>query len=309
MSQNRVKGVHSTATPELLVIVCDFNGWQCTSRCLAALARGHFQAFETIVVDHGTTDATAGGLHASFPEVHRLVASSEVWWAGATNVGIRAALQRGASRVMLLNNDCYVQEDTLATLMHHSLQYPEAIIAPVQRDLGSESYVAITPRENLVLGFATLGGPSVITEAMQKERLLPTALIGGGRGVIIPSQVFEQVGILDDENLPHYYADHDFYLRCRAASVPLRVAVDAEVLVDASQTSVANDIGKLDWPRFIDSLTNCRSHRSVRHLRPLFKKHYPVRRLHWIGVVLYTSRYLGVYFVKRLRNLVRCRSP
>jgi GT2 family glycosyltransferase len=283
----------------LAIVICDFNGWDQTHRCLAALRRSRLQGFDTFVVDHGTTETTAKGLAEGFPEVHRLPASPDLWWAGATNAGIRAALAQGATRVMLLNNDCYLEDDTLRVLMEHSRRHPDTIIAPVQVSAETGEYVSIAPRDNLLLGFPTIHGPRRIDEEMKAQGLVPTRLIGGGRGVVIPANVFALVGLLDEDRLPHYYADHDFYLRCRASGVPLRVAVGTRVCVDQSRTSLAHDMDRLTWRQMRESLRNRRSHRSVAAVTALFKKHYPLRRLYGLGVALYITRYFAVYGARR----------
>jgi GT2 family glycosyltransferase len=294
---------HSDA--DLAIVVTDFNGWERTRLCLQALAESHFQSFDIFVVDHGTTDTTAKGLAANFPHVHRVPASAELWWAGASNVGIQVALKREATRIVLLNNDCYVSKNALATLMEHSQAHPEWIIAAVQVDLDSGQHIAITPSQNLLLGFATLNGPKSITDKMRAERLVSTNLIGGGRGVIIPAHVFLRVGLFDDADLPHYYADHDFYLRCRAAGIVMKVAVDATVAIDQTQTSIANAPSTMSFRGLVASFTSMRSHRSIRHLAPFFKHHYPIPGLWPIGVALYVVRYLTVYAARRIYRAAR----
>ena len=70
-----------------------------------------------MVVDHGTTSDTKQSLEREYPEVVRIVGTPELWWTGATNLGIRYALSCGAELVMLLNNDCYVAPDATSELI------------------------------------------------------------------------------------------------------------------------------------------------------------------------------------------------
>jgi len=144
----------------------------------------------------------------------------------------------------------------------------------------------------------------VISEEMRKQQIIPVKLIAGGRGVVIPVSVIENVGMLDEVNLPHYYADHDFYFRCRRAGVPLYVAVEADVLVDNSKTSMAEKPGQLSLPEFIASLRDRRSHRNLAAVGALFRKHYPLRRLYFVGVWLHLVRYLIRYAMARSRYLL-----
>jgi GT2 family glycosyltransferase len=295
--------------PPVGIVITDFNGWAQTRLCLAALRKSRCRSFETIVVDHGTSRETGDGLARDFPEVTRIEGSPDLWWAGATNLGIRAALEGPARYVMLLNNDCYLHEDTLGILLEQAAREPEAVVAPVQEDFETGECLSIAPRSNLLLGFPTApGGPKRVRPWMRARGLIPTRLIVGGRGVLIPRQVFSTVGLLDEDNLPHYGADHDFFLRCREKKVSLRVAVEARVSIDSTRTSLASRADRLDWSAFKGSLTHTRSHRNIRHTRALFRKHYPIKRLYMLGVWLYVGRYASVYAITRLRRMIAGRN-
>lgn len=284
----------------LAIVITDFNGYAHTRRCLGALHAGSCNGFSVIVVDHGTTGETAAGLAREFPGVVRLQASPELWWAGATNVGIRHALAQGVSHVMLLNNDCCLGDDSRAELLELSRQHPDMVIAPVQRNLRSGQLITILPRCSLLLGFPTLPGPLALTPELQAARLVPVGLIAGGRGAIVPAAVFERVGLLDEEHLPHYWADHDFYLRAVRRQVPLRIATRATVDVDDSSTTSAKAPERLDLAGFVESLKSIRSHRNIAHVAALFRKHYPLRPLYPLGVMLYTGRYMLVWILRRM---------
>lgn len=300
MSQNTE---HRNASLRISIIITDFNGWIQTRHCLEALRKSKFQKFDVILVDHGTNDETRQGLLREYPEVVRISGSKELWWTGATNLGIRKALEGHAPYIMLLNNDCNVKSDTIDILLDGTNISKNAVIAPIQLDLLTGRYLSITPSDFLALGFTTWSsGPQSVTREMRAKRVLPTRLISGGRGVLIPRKVIETVGILDEINLPHYCADHDFYFRCRSLGVPLYVAVNAEVEIDSSRTSSASRIEEMSWREFLHSLQDVRSHRNIPHLRALFKKHYPIRHLYFIGLWLSVARYISVYLVKRLRR-------
>lgn len=285
----------------IFVVVTDFNGWQQTRVCLERLRASTLRELQVIVVDHGTTSETADALRAAFPEVLALRASPELWWTGATNVGIREALRRGAQSIVLLNNDCYVTPDTLALLVAHARETDEpTIIAPLQRNLADGKLLANVVTSCFLLGFPTLELPWPRRARPGDHRLHPVALILGGRGVLIPSAVFQRVGLPDEEALPHYGADHDFYLRCARLGIPLRLAFDAFVDIDATRTTRATRAAGMTVRQFAATFSDRRSHRNVRELSTLFRRHYPLRGLHGIGVALNLLRYSLLYFARRI---------
>lgn len=289
----------------LHLVITDFNGVDQTRRCLQALRASHCRDFTILVVDHGTDGQTREILQRDYPDVIRVEGSPDLWWTGATNLGIRAALARGARAVMLLNNDSYVTPETIGLLLELAQDQPDAIIAPIQRDWCSGEITCISPRSRFLLGFPTVHGPRRLTPAMAAQPLLPVRLISGGRGAILPAGVLARLGLFDAETLPHYGADHDFYLRARRHGIPLYVATGAVVDIDNTRTTSADRPETLSWRAFLRTLRDTRSHRNVRDVAALFRKHYPIRPLYPLGVALYLSRYLAVYLVKRTALLWR----
>lgn len=206
---------------------------------------------------------------------------------------------------MLVNNDCYVTPEAIGILLRQSLEHPEAIIAPVQRDWHSGKVSCLSPRTGFLIGFSTLTGTRKLTSDVMAKILLPVKIIIGGRGVIIPSLVFSAVGFFDEEQLIHYGSDHDFYLRARSRNVPLYIATNAFVHIDNSSTTLANNLGALNLSEFLRTLYSIRSHRNLRDVATLFRKHYPIPHLYMVGVALYTMRYFLVYLMKRGMFLIQ----
>jgi GT2 family glycosyltransferase len=291
--------------PDLYIVITDFDGWEQTRVCITRLENSSYRNINIIVVDHGLTNETAIGL-ANFPQCLRIPASSELWWTAATNIGIRAARERGAEFIMLLNNDCFVDDSTIEHLMQYMRVDNKRIIAPVQRHVTSGAVIAAKVGTCFLLGFPTFVLPSIFRSKLPSGDLVPTSLIIGGRGVVIPWNVFEKLGLFDESSLPHYGADHDFYLRCARYDVPLWIATNASVLVDETKTSLSRHLGRLTGHEFMMSFQDTRSHRNLSVLTTLFRRYYPIKRLYMIGVAFNVARYTLCYLV--LRCLYRLKS-
>lgn len=264
--------------PLLFIVITDFNGFQQTKLCLDALRASVYQAFTVVLVDHGVTNETQQALGRNYPEVIRITGSPELWWTGATNLGIRYALDCGAELVMLLNNDCYVTPETIGELIEIWQENPRSLIAPVQRDSLNGKILSITSSSCFLLGFPTVPGPRALTQEMYDKRLLSTRLICGGRGVLLPALVFSVIGLFDEYNFPHYGADHDFYIRVAKKEWPLYVATRSTVFVDNTKTTVASDLKEMTIREWLESLKTFRSHRNIAHVSNLFQIHYPIKK-------------------------------
>jgi GT2 family glycosyltransferase len=289
-------------TPKLHIVIPVFNNWEQTKVCLDALRASEYKNLEIIVVDHGSTDKTKIALPVEYPEVVHVLGDPSLWWTGATNLGIRTAISMGAERVMLLNNDCYITPKAVGTLIHHSEKTHEAIIAPIQKDHDTDEFICTTYRECFLLGFPSLPSHTLDTKKYKNATLVPSQLILGGRGVIIPVSVFKFVGMFNEVDFPHYNADHDFYLRCRKQGVPLYTALESIVYLDQNKTSTAGQFKEMTVRKFYETLFNRSSHRNLRDLTILFKKHYPIKGFYFIGVFLNIIRYSLVYFWHKMRR-------
>jgi GT2 family glycosyltransferase len=287
--------------PKIHIVIPVFNGWKQTKVCLDALRSSEYKNLEIILVDHGSMDETKNILPIEYSEVVYITGDSSLWWTGAINLGIRTAISRGAQRIMLLNNDCYITPKTVSTLTRHSEQAGEVIIASVQKDYDTDEIICTSCREYISLGFPSHSSSAIGKNAYDSSDLVPSQLIIGGRGVIIPTSVFKRIGVFDEVDFPHYYADHDFYLRCRKQGVPIFVAMDSIVYIDNSKTSTAVRPGEMTLTEFYQTLFSRRSHRNLRDLTVFFKKHYPIRGLFYIGLVLNVTRYFFIYLWQRTR--------
>lgn len=290
-------------TNKLSIIIPAFSGLDQTRHCLQSLNKSHFKDFKIILVDHGVSDAISQMARNEFPGITCLRGPTELWWSGATNLGIKYALENGSQWIILLNHDCYVEPDTIGILLNNIEKNGGSIIAPVQHML-REGRDIIGATSCFLLGFPTIVLPAAWYRLRYPAGLIPTPLIGGGRGVVISADTFHRVGMLDDEHLPHYYADHDFYFRCRKAGLKLFVCRDARVNIDDTMTSSANQGNNLTLSGFAAGLKDRGSHRNTRDLRVLFSRYYPIPGLSGMGVALNTVRFFCVFLARKFSGYV-----
>ena len=100
--------------PEVSIVIVSWNGRQHLETCLAGVAAQAGVATETIVVDNGSTDGTAGVLRATYPWVRVVELPENRGFAGGNNAGVREARGR---YVALLNNDTSADPGWLRALL------------------------------------------------------------------------------------------------------------------------------------------------------------------------------------------------
>ena len=101
------------------VVVVTYNALPWLEQCLESVRR-----YETIVVDHGSTDGTIALVGEKFPEV-RLIEQDNRGMGGGNNSGMRAA---GGDYFFLLNSDAWVTGDAIERLVAFADAHPEAAV-------------------------------------------------------------------------------------------------------------------------------------------------------------------------------------
>ena len=81
------------SNPAVAVVVPVHGRLPLTLRFLDSFQRLDYAPYEMIVVDDASPDDTASRLARDHPEVTVLHGSGNLWWTGATNLGVRYALR------------------------------------------------------------------------------------------------------------------------------------------------------------------------------------------------------------------------
>jgi GT2 family glycosyltransferase len=128
-------------SPELSIIIVNYNGKQDLPRCLASLqAAAQEIALDVIVVDNGSTDGSIADAEAQFPTVRCVRAERNLGFAGGCNRGLALATGRHA---MLLNPDTEVLPGALPALVQALDRHPAwGIVGPRMLDGQGRAYPA-----------------------------------------------------------------------------------------------------------------------------------------------------------------------
>ena len=193
----------------LAIILLNWNSAADTIRCVRAI-----EAWEKLeptiwVVDNASGDDSVARLRAGCPGARLLVSERNLGFGGGNNLAIRQALEAGAMRLFLLNNDAAVSEAGLAQLMHTLEAHPQAgIVGPLLRDP--------PPKTGLQSG----GGRNPLWHVHTRTTRVPDPAAPypvdyvPGTAILVAAEVFRRVGLLDEG---YFFSGEiaDFCLRAR----------------------------------------------------------------------------------------------
>jgi GT2 family glycosyltransferase len=105
------------------------NNW--IGKCLEALSNSEFP-LEIVVVDNNSSDDTVNFIKNNYPGVHLVEKNENVGFGQANNLGICYAYKNQADYFFLINQDVYIQPDTVTLLVEQFNINPNyGILSPI----------------------------------------------------------------------------------------------------------------------------------------------------------------------------------
>lgn len=122
----------STTSDHVVVIVLNWNAERDTAACLDSFLAQRGVTVEILLVDNASDDGSGERLRARYPTVSYLATGANLGYSGGNNRGIEWALARGATWVLVVNNDTVAAPDCVRLLLAAASSEPRlAAVAPL----------------------------------------------------------------------------------------------------------------------------------------------------------------------------------
>ena len=231
----------------IYIIIAVFKRIEITKRCLESLKTQSYENYTVILVDHCTSDDSYKELIANeFPDVVLLKGDDSMWWTAATNFGINYVLNLGVTRdnfILTLNNDLIVAEDYLEQLITAYNKYKPCLVGSVSVDIDNINQVDFAGCHWNIYTTRmkdNFGKTGDIYQKISKLDFIESDLLPG-RGMLIPLEVFDKIGLFDNDLFPHYASDFDFSHMAHKAGYRLIIAPKAVVRSLVKETGLRFD--------------------------------------------------------------------
>ncbi|MBV8389271.1 MAG: glycosyltransferase family 2 protein [Mucilaginibacter sp.] len=120
------------ARTDISVIIVTYNGMKWIDKCLRKLSESDIELYP-IIIDNGSTDDTVTFIQKNHPSIELIQTNENLGFGRANNIGIDLAIAHNAQYVFLLNQDGYVEPDTISKLVNFHKSHPEyGVLSPKQ---------------------------------------------------------------------------------------------------------------------------------------------------------------------------------
>ncbi len=121
------------ASPQykVVAVVVTYNGTRWVNACFSSLAKSNYPV-DVFAVDNNSTDDTVEMIRKNFPDVAVIENKHNAGFGEANNQAMRIAVKQNADYVLLLNQDAWIEQDTIGTLIRAWQSDPSyGIISPL----------------------------------------------------------------------------------------------------------------------------------------------------------------------------------
>lgn len=213
---------------KVFAIVVTYNPMKWIDKCLGSLKQSS-SFVQTIVVDNNSTDGSIDYIKKKYPEVYLFANNTNLGFGVANNIGIKKAYEDGADYFFLLNQDAWIEPNTIGELIEAHKKEPEfGIVSPMHLngkgnalDYNFSNYLA--PR-NCVSFYSDM------TLQKPKKKLYELSFVNAAAW-LISKNCIEIVGGFNPSFF-HYGEDYNYVQRIKFFNFKLGVLVNSRIYHD-----------------------------------------------------------------------------
>ena len=224
--------------PTVAAIVPTFNRKDKLCRFLELALAQTYSNLQIIVVDSSSSDGTAELVRERFPQVTLIRVSDREFWTGATNAGVRLALDRQVDFILTINDDI-IGNDHVTKLVNLAQKYQLSILGnridyliPKDRVWSLGTYSDWGTDRFLKIAYNDINLSEIETTILNQELILVETL--SGNGVLVDTTVFKKIGLYNASFCPHYHGDSELIMRAKKAGLEAWVAPNVVLTNDFS---------------------------------------------------------------------------
>lgn len=259
------------------------NRLELTVNCINSIKNQTYKNFKIVICEHSNDFRTFTELKNRFPELILLKGDESMWWTAATNTCIKYVLEKSDDQdyVFTLNNDTELEQNCLLTLADYIRDYPDSIFGCVNLLYDEKNKVEPSAQiERNIFGFHFYRNLNNWRDDISNFSGLHEVEALSGKGVLVPVKIYKDIGLYNEQMLPHYHADTEFIIRASNNGYSVYLAYKAKLYSNYQETGHTSRSPMMTYQEFIKSFWDIKSTRHFVTLRNkaklIYGKKYPV---------------------------------
>lgn len=202
------------------ILISVYNRIDSTLECLSCIDKQTYGDLKVILIDDGSTDGTYGTVREKYPEIDILRGDGSLWWTGAMHMGVEHVLSyaENSDFILSLNNDTAFDPEFIESIVRMSEDHDRSVVGSMEKDFFHREKILYLGewldwkhyRFNVKTQFNGNEG-----DCNEHVNVLP------GRGLLIPVEIFKNIGNFNKAKYPHYIADYEFTMRAYNSGIRL----------------------------------------------------------------------------------------
>ncbi len=203
--------------PSVAVLIVSYNFEPWIDKCLISLQNSSLPT-SILVVDNGSNDSTVKILREKYNKVEVIENKNNLGFGKANNIGIDWLIERGFKYIFLLNQDAWIEPDTIEKLIE---------VAEKNRDYAVLSPVHLNESGNETdFGFSHYTGLKNRAESLQLTSPVSTYPFINAAMWLVPTSIWEKIGGFSPL-FSHYGEDLNWVQRAQKEGFKVGLVRDA----------------------------------------------------------------------------------
>ncbi|GAA4426793.1 glycosyltransferase family 2 protein [Pontibacter saemangeumensis] len=220
---------------KVAVIIVTYNGLQWIDKCIGLL-RNSSLPLTPIVVDNCSTDGTTSYIENNYPEVMLIKSNINLGFGKGNNLGIEKGLALDYDYFFLLNQDAWIESNTVEELVVANRNNPQyGILSPMHLNGVGSSLDSLFSRY-----LSSYNIPEIISDLyLSKLQPVYTTNFINAAAWLVSRKCLETVGLFDPI-FPHYGEDEDYAHRTLSLGYKIGLVTTVKIFHDRDNREPLN---------------------------------------------------------------------
>lgn len=223
----------------VFVIIVSYNGSKWYEKCFHSLMNSDI-LLNVVVIDNASTHKPTDLIQTKFNTFHIIELSENLGFAKANNIGIKYALENGADYVFLLNQDAWIEPDTIGRLLHSfKNQNNVGIVSPIHMNGAGN---ALDKNFSFYMPFDFIS--DAYLNRLKSEYLTKTV---NAAAWLVSAECLRKVGGFDTLLFMHYGEDDNYCQRIEYHGFKLIINTQARIHHDRENRGEESEYRDAIW--------------------------------------------------------------